>query len=115
MQKESQEKKEIQSGQEILKTIPFWKTWVQDNHTCNKECSGENYHTSCTGISNDRIFMIIHLENRIQFEGAYRFTHLTVYSKFFEDNFFCFGCSLFNPRILYYEIRERFREWKETI
>jgi len=92
--------------------IPFWKTWVQDNHTCNKECSGTKFHTSYTGEENDKQFIRIYLENRIQFESAY-FTHLTIYSKFFEDNFFCFSCSLFNPKILYYEIRGRFREWKE--
>jgi len=88
---------------------------VQDNHICKKECSGEKYHTSCTAEKGDTIYTTIHLENRIQFEGAYPFTHLTVYSKIFEDNFFCFGCSLFNPRILFYEIRERFWEWREKI
>ncbi len=87
--------------------IPFWKTWVQDNHTCKKECSGEKYHTSCTGEKDDCTFVQIHLENRIQFEGD-AFTHLTIY---FKNNFFCFHCSLFNPRILYYEIREGIREW----
>lgn len=95
--------------------ILFWKTWVQDNHTCNKECSGTKFHTSYTNEKNDMQYICIHVENRIQFEGAYPFTHLTVYSKFFENNFFCFGCSLFNPKILYYEIRERFREWREAI
>jgi len=88
---------------------------VQDNHTCFKECSGSKYHTSCTGDTGDNIFVAIHLENRIQFEGD-RLTHLTIYSKkLFKDGFFCFGCSLFNPKILYYEIRERFREWREKI
>jgi len=84
---------------------------VQDNHICKKECSGEKYHTSCTGEKGDTIYTTIHLENRIQFEGD-AFTHLTIY---FKNNFFCFHCSLFNPRILYYEIRERFWEWKEKI
>ena len=102
--------------------IPFWKTLVQDNHTCKKECSGEKFHTSCTNEKNDEQFICIHIENRIQFEGIlsigskeFYLTHLTIHSKFFENGFFCFGCSLFNPRILYYEIWERFREWKETI
>jgi len=39
--------------------------------------------------------------------------HITFYSKFFEDGFFCIHCSLFNPKILYYEIAERIREWKD--
>ena len=96
-----------------MKGIPFWMTWVQDNHTCNKECSGDKFHTSYTCEENDTQSICVHLENRIQFEGAYPLTHLTVYSKIFKDGFFCFGCSLFHPRILYYEMRERFREWKE--
>ena len=91
--------------------ITFWKTWVQDNHTCNKECSGLRFHTSCTNEENDEMSINIHLENRIQFEGAYPFTHLTLYSKYFENNFLCFSCSLFNPKILYYEMKEQFREW----
>jgi len=41
--------------------------------------------------------------------------HLTFYSKFFDDGFFCLHCSLFHPRILYYEIEARVGEWKETI
>lgn len=94
--------------------IQFWKTLVQDNHTCNKECSGSKFHKSYTNEKNDTLSISLHLENRIQFEGAYPFTHLTVYSKIFENNFFCFGCSLFNLKILYYEIRERLREWKEN-
>lgn len=47
------------------------------------------------------------LGSRIQFEGEYPLTHLTIYSKFFKDKFFCFSCSLFNPRILYYGIMAR--------
>ena len=94
-----------------MKKIPFWMTWVQDNHTCNKECSGSKFHITFTDEENDKQFICIHAENRIQFEGPYPFTHLTLYSKIFESNFFCFGCSLFNPKILYYEIRERLREW----
>lgn len=95
--------------------MTLWKTWVQDNHTCNKECSGLRFHTSYTNEENDKMSICIHLESRIQFEGAYPFTHLTLYSKIFKDGFFCFGCSLFNPRILYCEIREIFWKWREKI
>lgn len=41
------------------------------------------------------------------------FGHMTFNSRFFNDGFFCLHCSLFNPRILFYEIQERFREWRD--
>jgi len=40
--------------------------------------------------------------------------HLVIDSKIFKNGFFCFGCSLFNPKILYYEIQERLKEWRES-
>jgi len=81
----------------------FWKTWVQDNHECNEDCNGLKGHF---GQSSYRT--IIHLENRIQLE----FGHLTIYWNKFKDGFFCLNCSLFNPKILFYEIQER---WRETV
>jgi len=38
------------------------------------------------------------------------FGHIIINSTHFKDGFLCLNCSLFNPKILYYEIVERLRE-----
>ena len=38
-----------------MKDIPFWKTWVLDNHICEKECSGTKFHTSSTDDVNETV------------------------------------------------------------
>ena len=74
----------------------FWNIWIQDPHECMEKCNGQNGHFGSGSYTT-----IIHLESRIQLE----FGHLVIYLN--RTTFFCFHCSLFNPRILYYELRQR--------
>lgn len=49
--------------------------------------------------------MGVHINMKIEIDEG----HIVLVSKHFKDGFFCLNCSLFNPRILFYELQERLR------
>ena len=75
------------------------------HHECQKECSGLHYHQSRTDDLGDTITWYMQKVRFIEFE----YGHIVFYLR---HKSFCWTCSLFNPKILYYEIRERIRDYK---
>ena len=87
--------------------------YICNYHECNKECSGTAIHSSFTNEENDQTEWYITKVNYIQFEGAHKYSHLTLYSKLFNDGFFCLSCDCYYP--LKYWLRDFCKDIIEPI